>query len=503
MTGAVAPRFDERQRKLLTKLLRSVGSDNVHEAEAARAAINRLLLQFSKTWSDLVGLLGGVPAGIHPDLVRDLAALGSKDHADARSRIDEWRARYRKSWNDLVDQLCSLTPEPWVGSSLSGDPAPEADLLGLLVGTLKEFVDLEPCEYITVALWMLHSHVFRRFMVTPRLALRSPVAGCGKTVLLDILVRLTARGAKFGSITTAAIYHLIDETHPCLLLDEMDNAGITLQLNGKLRAVLNDGYRYGGTVALRENGETRHLDVFAPVALALPDAMGGLPRTLNSRCITINMRRSQRALKRFDVHHSDGTLDRVYGQILIWLRKAKIDPDPRMPVGTLNRASDNWRVLISVAESLGHGDLARAAMCEMLKQHQDADAKIRLLIDIRTLFHLQRMPVDYAVDRFPSTALLEALHVMDDADWCEFCGARGDEAPHPLRRSEMMSMLGAFGIRTRTIWPNGKRIEGETKSAKGYERSQFEVTWKMYCTPTQTAQASNIRTLRPAGGGTV
>jgi hypothetical protein len=310
MTSTVAPRFDEHQRKRLTKLLRSAGNDNEHEAEAARAAINRLLLLFSKSWFDLVELLGGVPAGIHPDLVRDLAALGSQDHASARGRIDAWRARHRKTWNDLVDQLCSLTPEPWVGSSSSGDPAPEPDLLALLVGTLKEYVALEPCEYITVALWALHTHAFRRFTITPRLVLRSPVAGCGKTVLLDLLVRLTARGARFDAITTAAIYHLIDETHPCLLLDESDNLGIALQVNGKLRAVLNAGHRYGGTVALREDGETRQLDVFAPIALALPDAMGGLPRTLNSRAITINMRRSERELKRFDALHSDGTLDR-------------------------------------------------------------------------------------------------------------------------------------------------------------------------------------------------
>jgi len=497
MTSTIAPRFDEHQRRRLTKLLRSAGSDNVHEAEAARAAINRLLLLFSKSWSDLVELLGGVPAGIHPDLVRDLAALGSQDHAGARGRIDAWRARHRKTWNDLVDQLCSLTPELWVGSSSSGDPAPEPDLLALLVGTLKEYVALEPCEYITVALWALHTHAFRRFTITPRLVLRSPVAGCGKTVLLDLLVRLTARGARFDAITTAAIYHLIDETHPCLLLDESDNLGIALQVNGKLRAVLNAGHRYGGTVALREDGETRQLDVFAPIALALPDAMGGLPRTLNSRAITINMRRSERELKRFDALHSDGTLDRVYGQILIWHRKAKLDPDPEMPAGMLNRISDNWRPLLSIADSLGHGDLAREAMREMVKQHQEADAKIQLLIDIRTLFDLQ------VVDRFPSGALLEALLAMDDSDWCEFHGARGDEAPHKLRASEMTSMLGAFGIRTRSLWPPGKRTE-TSKSSKGYLRSQFEVTWKMYCgTPAQESQASIIRNLRPAAGGTV
>jgi hypothetical protein len=300
MTGNVAPRFGEHQRQRLSKLLRSVGSDNKHESSAARAAIDRLLKQYDKDWSNLVELLGGSPASIHPDLVRDLAALGSADHAGARCRIDELLARHSRTWNDLVDELSAISPAAWVGSSSSADPdsLDDPDLLLLLIGELKQYAELAPCEYVTISLWALHTHVFRLFMVTPRLALRSPVAGCGKTVLMDILVRLTARGAKFDAITTSAIYHLIDETHPTLLIDEADNLGLALQPNGKLRAVLNAGHRYGGTVALREDGETRQLDVFAPVALALPDSMGGLPRTLNSRCITINMKRSQRELNR-------------------------------------------------------------------------------------------------------------------------------------------------------------------------------------------------------------
>ena len=62
-----------------------------------------------------------------------------------------------------------------------------------------------------------------RFMVTPRLALRSPVADCGNTTLLDVLARLTARSEKFDAISTAAIFRLIDATHPTLLIDEADN----------------------------------------------------------------------------------------------------------------------------------------------------------------------------------------------------------------------------------------------------------------------------------------
>ena len=71
-----------------------------------------------------------------------------------------------------------------------------------------------------------------------------------------------------------------------------DNLGIALQPNGRLRAVFNSGHRSGGKVALMEQGELREFSTFAPLLLALPDAVHGLPRTLNSRCITLNMQRA-------------------------------------------------------------------------------------------------------------------------------------------------------------------------------------------------------------------
>lgn len=529
MTGTGAQRrFDERERKLLTALLRLVGSENVHETESACTAIGRLLEQFGKTWADLVELLGGSPQLIHPDLIRELTALGSDDHAGARGRIDKLLEQHRRNWNDLVSELCALAPAAWVGISWSsGDPEPDADLLSSIIGTLKQYVALKDSEYITVALWILHTHCYRNFMITPRLVLRSPTPGCGKTVLMDLLERLTARGARYGSLTTAALVRLIDATRPTLMLDEADNLGIALQQNGVLRAILNEGHRAGGRRPIMVDGEVRVFEVFTPVALALPDTMGGLTRTLDSRSITINMERSERELKQLDINHLDGTLDRLHGQILIWRRGVKLDSNPKMPVGTLNRDADNWRAMVSVADSLDHGGLARGAMVEMAKLHRDADCKVDLLTDIRTLFDRRvaaRTLLDdphaarrfeskallnealhaaahtlfdqHAVDHFPSKILLDALHALDDSDWTEFRGVRGDEAPHRLRHSELTSMLGAFGIRTRSIWPLGKREE--TKSVKGYLREQFEVTWTKYCggTPAQTAQGSNIRSLR-------
>jgi hypothetical protein len=495
----IAKRFGDRERERLAKLFRQLGTDNLHEAEAARSRITSLLQPFGKSWTNLVELISGGTLTIDPTIA-DIAGLGDPDpdqRARVRRDLDELLAKHRKNWNDLVDALCSVTSAAWLLSNPSDDPE-RVNPLGLIVHLLQEYVALrEPHEYVAVALWALHTHLFRDFMVTPRLALRSPVAGCGKTVLLDLLSRLVAKPAKFDSVTAAAIYHLIDETHPTLLIDEADNLSLGLSTNGRIRAVFNSGHRKGGTLAIRDQGETRTFQVFTPLALALPDAMVGLPRTLNSRCITLSMQRADRSreLKRFDANRPDPALDATYRQILLWRRDLELlDPEPEMPPTVRNRLADNWRPLISIADNLRWGAQARDALVKFAAEYQDADARITLLDAIRQVFDAG------GHDRLSSHALLDELHTLNDADWKEFPGVRGEQQPHRLRDSELASMLREFRIRPRTIWPMN-RTPG-SRSAKGYLRSQFEAAWRRYCDDGGTpAHASKIRSLR-AGDGT-
>ena len=116
MTGhTVQKRFGERERERLVKLFGRFGTDNKHEAEAARSRIEALLHQFYKTWADLIELLGG-GGNIRADLARDIIALGSSnpdERIKARHNIADLLARHRKNWNDLVDALCAASLEAW------------------------------------------------------------------------------------------------------------------------------------------------------------------------------------------------------------------------------------------------------------------------------------------------------------------------------------------------------------------------------------------------------
>jgi hypothetical protein len=303
-----------------------------------------------------------------------------------------------------------------------------------------------------------------------------------------------ARPVKLDAVTTAALYRLLDATHPTMMIDEADNLGLALRDTGRLRAVLNSGHRQGGMLAITVKDHVRWFSVFSPLALALPDMFGELPRTLNERCITISLERSDggRKLKRFDAVHPDPALNAAYLQILIWQREAKLNPDPEMPAR--NRWADNWRPLISIADALGWGERAREAMAIFIRESYDADIKISLLNAIRRVFDAR------GVDFLWTDPLLEALHGLDGAEWCEFRGVRGDQQPHKLKSSELALMLRDFKIKPRTIW-QGPRTPGN-RSRKGYRREQFEQVWRAYCEDGTASQSSDVRSLRGAGDDT-
>ena len=182
-----------------------------------------------------------------------------------------------------------------------------------------------PAEYVAVALWVLHTHVCDRYLITPRLAIISPVRGCGKTTLLATLELLAARPLRTDGVTAAALYHLIQAQRRTLLIDEADNAA--LGRNGPLRAVLNSGHRKGGAITRVIGGAPRQFSTFAPVAIA---AISALPLPILARAVVINMQRSDGAknLRRLDDADAQVDFDTVYRHVFMWTQTAKLNPDP-------------------------------------------------------------------------------------------------------------------------------------------------------------------------------
>src|SRR6516162_2550378 len=189
-----------------------------------------------------------------------------------------------------------------------------------------------------------------------------------------------------------------------------------------------------------------------------------LPLPLLHRSIVINMQRSAAQLRRLD--ESDAAFAWTRKAIRDWAAKVQLTPDPEMPSSLRNRVADNWRSLLSIADSFGYGESARAAAVALSADRPDEDPGVVLLTDIRTVFQVD------GADRIASATLVEELIGLDDGHWGEWRGPDDDRAPRKLTQPQLAQLLRPFGIRPKTIWPLGRQ-PGD-KSSRGYLRSQFE-----------------------------
>jgi hypothetical protein len=416
------------------------------------------------------------------------------ERENARRMLDEELTRHKKTWNDLPELLATGTTqhddhayEEPLGNTRTGRPAP----LDLIRHILQRHLHLKEHQFVALTLWIAHTFVYFRFAITPRLALVSPVRGCGKTTVLNLVKALGFKTRKTDNTTAAVLFRLIDRNHPTMLLDEVDNQD--LATNSTLRAVITSGHHYEGMTSRYLDGQVVEFSTFAPLALA---AIGRLPFPILHRSIVLHMERIPAAagLLRFDPKTNEAQkqdCNTVYREMINWTRQCQLNLDPLIPEGLRNRPADNWRPLLSIADagSPAWGDAARVAAVALSKG-QDEDLAVLLLSDIRDIF--DRRPT---TDRFPSAVLVAELNELSDARWNEWRGPRDDQATRRLSQSELARVLSPFGIKPNSIWP--LRRGTKTKSSKGYYRKQFEAAWASYCDGT-AAQPSNVRYLRGA-----
>jgi hypothetical protein len=437
---------DDKLRATLKKLHRLLGSSNANERDAAWRKIDELLAKHKKSWNDLAGLIGGDD---QPD-------------DNASSNIDD-------------------------GANAAPHPSP-LDLINYMLEKYLYFKTEH--QFVALTLWIAHTFVFNRFSVTPRLVLRSPVRGCGKTTGLNVINALALKTKKVDHITAAVTFRLIDRDRPTLLLDEVDN--LDLRNNPTLRSVINSGHDTDGRIMRFLEGEIVEFSVFAPLALAFIG--NGLPLPTLHRSIVINMERNPAAkLMRFDPKTNQEQrqdCDTVYRETFLWAQQCKLNPNPPLPEQLRNRVADNWRPLIAIADACGPfwAKAAREAAVALSK-HQDEDSAVLLLSDIRDIFDGHP-----TTDRLTSKLIVDELNDLPDAPWVEWRGPRDDQTPRRLSQGQLARILAIFSIRPRTIWP--PRRGTNDRSAKGYFRHQFEAAWASYCSGTP-AQRNNIRYLNP------
>jgi hypothetical protein len=424
-------------------------STSPHEAAVCLQQINKLLQRHGKTGNDIPELL---------DIVRKRRAPPSPPPAPA------------------------APPPP-------GDPIELLELFEGMRAVSRQYLSLEEDEYTVLTLWCMHAHVYRQFMHTPRLILSAAVRDCGKTTALDVIGSFVPYPKKSDHMSAPTFFRLTDWGHT-LLLDEVDNLG--LLKNAVFRAAFNSGHRRGGTIDRTINGQLVTFKTSVPVVLA---GIGNVPLPQARRSIDIRLKRDPKApinRKQFD---SEDEKQRemfalISAHLTAWAADCKLATKPPMPEGLTGGQCDNWRPLISIADACGPevGELAREIAVKMCRT-LDEDFEVLLLRDIRDLFDQKR------ADRLASAAIVDNLNLLPHGLWVDWRGKHDTDAPRPMTAGIMAKLLAPFGIRPATIWPLDRNAD--SKSSRGYFRSQFEDAWARYCqeadTPTQSSKIMRLR----------
>jgi len=354
--------------------------------------------------------------------------------------------------------------QPWP------DPVDGEDLLDDLVALIEEHVALPNDAAIAVALWIVHTWMPGAKFHTPRLALLSPIRGCGKTTLLDLIGLLVAHPSSTSNISTAAFFRSIDQRLQTVLIDEADRF---LHDKEDLIGAVNAGFAQNGAVTrcVGENFEPRNFRCFAPVALA---AIGNLPGTIEDRSIVVPLQKrpvtTQLESLRPDLPYRFNDSRRQIG----WWAHDNFDRvkhcDPQIPKEITNdRAKDCARPLLAIADAVGGRwcGIARRALVSLFVKREglvEEDLAVTLLRDIRSIFDEMR------IDKLASETIVEKLLQISDAPWPE--SHRGK----PLSKQQLARLLKPFGIKPKTL-----RYGASTR--KGYDRDEFEEAFEAYLSP--------------------
>ncbi|MFC3173954.1 DUF3631 domain-containing protein [Novosphingobium bradum] len=338
-----------------------------------------------------------------------------------------------------------------------------AQLLDDLVARFKRHSILPPHGAETVALWILFAWAFDAWAIAPLLQISAPERASGKSRLLELIGTLVPKPLATGSISAAAMFRVIEAHGPTLLVDEVDTF---LKENRELVGVLNNGHLRSQAYVVRCHGDEHEVKAFRVWSPKVLCGIGELPDTLASRCISIQMKR-----KRTDEKVERLRADRLEWAVSLKSRCARWaadcieglrEADPELPDELDDRAQDNWRSLIAIADLVGEGwpQKARAAAIGISAPQATGNATrgVQLLSDIRLVFEQGQ------VAALAPEKLAAALRKLPDGPWASMSIGTG------LNTQQIAKMLAPYGIQSR-----------RNHDGRFYDRRGFEDAWARYC----------------------
>jgi hypothetical protein len=359
--------------------------------------------------------------------------------SDKQGRSNDTSAKLRRAESTFEGQLDEPWPEAVEGSSL----------LNAIVSVLRRFVVMPREAAAAISLWILHTYAADVADFTPYILITSPVRECGKTTLIDVLEALVKNPRRSDGITAAALYRIIDNSSPTILLDELDTR-LAGEGGESLRGVLNSGFKPSGrmTICVGERHEARDFKTYCPKVLA---GIGKPWDTVMSRSIPVRLARAtheeRRRLQKIIGSKIHNDLSVLRRQCLRWVQDASErlsnDRDPLVPESLSARQADIWRPLLTIADvAAGRWPNRARVSAKTLHDSSDEDGDIgaQLLIDLRSLY------LERTAEKLKSSEIIAHLLTLEERPWAEMPGSG-----RPLSAVRLAALLRRFGVRPRNL----------------------------------------------------
>jgi len=382
--------------------------------------------------------------------------------------LDKVIAEHRARESDDRAELPHWKVEPWK------EPVDLAQLLNDIVRVFNRYAILPKHAPEALALWVLHAWAFDAWDISPFMVLVSPEKRCGKTTILIILQYLTPRSELASNLSASAIFRYIEEQRPTLLIDEADTF---VKDNEEMRGVLNSGHTKTAAYVIRTveiGGEhkAKRFSTWAPKAIA---TIRVLADTLEDRAVIVTMMRKKKSEKVERLRRCDNQeFAEIRQKAVTWTANSVKElaiADPEVSDRLNDRAADNWRPLVAIANLAG-GDWPKRALAAALALSGGSDDSdsigTQLLADIRPMLD------DQTVVGLTSETIIAELVKSPERPWGDWKNGK------PITARSLAGLLRSF-----KIFPQQLQVS-VGKKLRGYARFSLEEAFSRYLPDPQS-----------------
>ena len=353
-------------------------------------------------------------------------------------------------------------------------PINPAELLAEMSETIRKFIVLDHHQADIVAAWCVATWFLDQVQIAPILLITAPEKGCGKTQLLSVAGKLVYRPLQSCGITPAAVYRVIGQYHPTLLIDEIDTV-----FNDKdsepLRGVINAGHEGGGgkIVCDGDKNQPRRFKCFGFKALAGIKA-DQLKDTITDRSLVIRLERKTKSDHVTRLRHApEGLFSTVQTKLARVKQDYTLPLKINLPDALGNRQQDNAEPLLQIAQIAG-GEwverLTNALLTLAGNTEPPKSAGVELLESIQVIFK------QISGDRISTADLIKRLCADPEGRWVGYNPKSAGDGRN-ISAKQIANLLKPFEVRS-TNMRDGYEV------VKGYLVADFENAFQRYIATT-------------------